>query len=87
MYRNTLSIAMLQHLIQEIQIAADDSSLKSIVLCGNGPIFSAGHNLNELVSDFCYSKMHKNIKWQYLYSRLDISVESVIINFGCNLKR
>lgn len=27
-------------------------SLKSIVLSGNGPVFSAGHNLNELVSYF-----------------------------------
>lgn len=52
MYRNTLSIAALQNLIQEIQNAGDDSSLKSIVLCGNGPVFSAGHNLNELVSYF-----------------------------------
>lgn len=41
---------MLQNLIEEIKTAGDDNSLKSIVLCGNGPVFSAGHNLNELVS-------------------------------------
>ncbi|XP_060876331.1 enoyl-CoA hydratase domain-containing protein 3, mitochondrial isoform X1 [Metopolophium dirhodum] len=46
--RNTLSIVALQHLIKEIKNAGDDLSLKSIVLCGNGPVFSAGHNLNEL---------------------------------------
>ncbi|XP_025408526.1 enoyl-CoA hydratase domain-containing protein 3, mitochondrial isoform X2 [Sipha flava] len=46
--RNTLSIALLQNLIQEIQNAGNDSSIKSIVLCGSGPVFSAGHNLNEL---------------------------------------
>lgn len=51
-YRNTLSIALLQNLIKEIQNASSDLSLKSIVLCGNGPVFSAGHNLNELVSCF-----------------------------------
>lgn len=43
---------MLEKLIEEIKKAGDDLSLKSIVLCGNGPVFSAGHNLNELVSDF-----------------------------------
>lgn len=48
--RNTLSIAMLQNLIEEIKQAGDDVSLKSIVLCADGPVFSAGHNLNELVS-------------------------------------
>lgn len=51
-YRNTLSIAMLQNLIEEIKIAEEDKSTKSIVLCGEGPVFSAGHNLNELVSSF-----------------------------------
>lgn len=55
-YRNTLSITVLQHLIEEIKKAGEDLSLKSIVLCGNGPVFSAGHNLNELVS-FCLKKM------------------------------
>jgi len=49
-YRNTLSIAALQRLIEEIKIAGDDLSLKSIVICANGPVFSAGHNLKELVS-------------------------------------
>jgi len=43
---------MLQNLIKEIQKAGDDLSIKSIVLCGNGPVFSAGHNLIELVSYF-----------------------------------
>lgn len=46
---------MLQNLIEEIKIAGDDISLKSIVLCGNGPVFSAGHNLNELVSFYIFS--------------------------------
>lgn len=46
--RNALSISVLQNLIEEIKKAGDDLSLKSIVLCGNGPVFSAGHNLNEL---------------------------------------
>lgn len=52
-YRNTLSITLLQNLIEEIKAAGDDPLLKSIVLCGNGPVFSAGHNLNELVSYSC----------------------------------
>lgn len=62
-YRNTLSITVLQHLIEEIKKAGEDLSLKSIVLCGNGPVFSAGHNLNELVS-FC---LKKNVLQSYLW--------------------
>lgn len=57
---------MLQHLIEEIKKAGDDLSLKSIVLCGNGPVFSAGHNLNELVSNF-----HE------IYSHIDILLKSL----------
>lgn len=53
-YRNTLSISLLQNLIKEIKKAGSDLSLKSIVICGNGPVFSAGHNLNELVSCFYF---------------------------------
>lgn len=54
--RNTLSIAVLQTLIEEIKKAGNDMTLKSIVLCGNGLVFSAGHNLNELVSLFILIK-------------------------------
>lgn len=57
---------MLQNLIEEIKKAGDDLSLKSIVLCGNGPVFSAGHNLNELVSYF-----------QEIYSHIDILLKSI----------
>jgi len=49
-HRNTLSIDTLQRLIEEIKTAGDDLSLKSIVLSGTGSVFSAGHNLKELVS-------------------------------------
>lgn len=63
-YRNTLSIAALQQLIEEIKNAGDDLSLKSIVLCGNGPVFSAGHNLNELVS---YNIIHMYYINNYYY--------------------
>ncbi|XP_050423509.1 enoyl-CoA hydratase domain-containing protein 3, mitochondrial [Adelges cooleyi] len=47
--RNSLSVTMLQHLINEIKNAGKNQSLKSIVINGNGPIFSAGHNLKELI--------------------------------------
>jgi len=58
-YRNTLSIVALQHLIEEIKSAGDDLSLKSIVICGDGPVFSAGHNLKELVSYNIYFLLFK----------------------------
>lgn len=65
-FRNSLSISLLQNLIEEITKAGNDTSLKSIVLYGNGPVFSAGHNLNELVSEHINYVL--NFKYYDLYN-------------------
>lgn len=41
---------MMNHLIEAINVNKDDISLRAIVLSAKGNVFSAGHNLKELVS-------------------------------------
>lgn len=46
-------------MLEEIAMnLVDDDNLRAIVLAGNGPAFSAGHDLKELVSAFVYSRCH-----------------------------
>ena len=48
-YRNALSLQMMEDLISNIAFNQDDPALRCIVLYGEGKVFSAGHNLKELV--------------------------------------
>jgi enoyl-CoA hydratase/carnithine racemase len=47
--RNALSLAMMRELEAALAAAGDDRGVRAIVLRGNGPAFSAGHDLSELV--------------------------------------
>lgn len=49
LYRNALSIGMMESLIQNITENQDKTDLRVIVIAAEGPVFSAGHNLKELV--------------------------------------
>ena len=53
-YRNALSLGMLQQLQRDLD--PDDPDLRVIVLAHVGPVFSAGHDLKELV---CRIVMHQ----------------------------
>ncbi|MGP0061341.1 MAG: enoyl-CoA hydratase [Beijerinckiaceae bacterium] len=48
--RNALSRAMLLALQDQLSAIAADGRLRAVVLAGNGPVFSAGHDLKELTS-------------------------------------
>lgn len=48
--RNALSTALLTELGHALDACAADSSIRAIVLGGNGPAFSAGHDLREIRS-------------------------------------
>lgn len=48
--RNPLSEAMLDALQLGLDEAADDASVRVIVLAANGPVFSAGHDLKEMTA-------------------------------------
>ncbi|CAH0725708.1 unnamed protein product, partial [Brenthis ino] len=46
--KNSLSLEMMNHLIDAINLNKNDTSLRAIVLSAKGNVFSAGHNLKEL---------------------------------------
>jgi enoyl-CoA hydratase/carnithine racemase len=48
--RNSLSEALLTALADELTAIAADPSVRIVVVTGNGPVFSAGHDLKELNS-------------------------------------
>lgn len=58
--RNSLSLAMMNCLIEEIKKNEDDKSLRIILLSSTGSVFSAGHNLKELSPDKSYQD-RKNV--------------------------
>ncbi|HEU5369961.1 MAG TPA: enoyl-CoA hydratase [Ktedonobacterales bacterium] len=47
--RNALSVDMMQELIDAFKTLSRDKEVRAIVLAANGPAFSAGHDLRELV--------------------------------------
>jgi enoyl-CoA hydratase/carnithine racemase len=47
--RNALSVDMMQELIDAFKSLGGDQQVRAIVLAANGPAFSAGHDLRELV--------------------------------------
>ncbi|CAB3253401.1 unnamed protein product [Arctia plantaginis] len=49
--KNSLSLDMMCHLIEAINLNKNDKSLRAIVLSAKGNVFSAGHNLKELQSN------------------------------------
>ncbi|XP_028159983.1 enoyl-CoA hydratase domain-containing protein 3, mitochondrial [Ostrinia furnacalis] len=48
--KNSLSLEMMDNLIEAINTNKDDTALRAIVLSAKGNVFSAGHNLKELQS-------------------------------------
>jgi len=48
--RNALSLAMLESIKERLTQDVDSPDLRVIILRANGPAFSSGHNLKELVS-------------------------------------
>jgi len=47
--RNALSLALMEELIEAIEEVSANPEVRAIVIEGNGPAFSAGHDLGEMV--------------------------------------
>jgi enoyl-CoA hydratase/carnithine racemase len=47
--RNALSLAMMHELIAALRELAAQPQTRVIILAGNGPVFSAGHDLSEMI--------------------------------------
>jgi enoyl-CoA hydratase/carnithine racemase len=48
--RNALSLAVMREVIDALGQVAGDASVRVLVVEGNGPVFSAGHDLSEMVA-------------------------------------
>ena len=51
-FRNALSLAMLDELKQLLTDSSDNKDVRVIILGHSGPVFSAGHDLKELVMNW-----------------------------------
>ncbi|XP_064483861.1 enoyl-CoA hydratase domain-containing protein 3, mitochondrial-like [Ornithodoros turicata] len=58
--RNVLSLQMLQELDACFQVCLSASDLRCVVIAGDGPVFSSGHDLKELHRD-TGTEMHRDI--------------------------
>ena len=47
--RNALSLELMRETIEALEELAKDRDVRAIVIEGAGPIFSAGHDLNEMI--------------------------------------
>ena len=52
--RNALSVALMAAMQEEIDKIAADARVRVVVIAGNGPAFSAGHDLREMRADTRY---------------------------------
>ena len=52
--RNALSLDMMKKITEDISRAAEDKTVRTIVLRGEGKVFSAGHNLKEMTVETSY---------------------------------
>ncbi|XP_044253330.1 enoyl-CoA hydratase domain-containing protein 3, mitochondrial isoform X2 [Tribolium madens] len=57
--RNSLSISMMENLINNIDENSANKSIRVIIITGEGPIFSAGHNLKELSPECGHAQQKK----------------------------
>lgn len=48
--RNALSLALMREVIDALGAVARDDTVRVLVIDGNGPVFSAGHDLSEMVA-------------------------------------
>lgn len=72
---------MMNYLVEAINKNKDDIALRAIVLSAKGNVFSAGHNLKELVSMPFYFNYVLVGDWQKIYSvfpNTEIAIESQI---------
>jgi enoyl-CoA hydratase/carnithine racemase len=56
--RNALSTAMMSELIAAFREVSGDAEVRAIILAANGPAFSAGHDLREMIGGTITSNRH-----------------------------
>jgi len=91
--RNALSLEMMKRITEDISRAGEDKSVRTIVLRGEGKVFSAGHNLKEMTVETSYES-HMEIfntceQMMQLVSKVPVPVIGVVTGLaaaaGCQL--
>jgi len=91
--RNALSMDMMKRITEDISRAAEDKTVRAIVLRGEGKVFSAGHNLKEMTVETSY-EYHMEIfntceKMMLLVGQVPVPVVGVVTGLaaaaGCQL--
>jgi len=58
--RNVLSLELMNDMLDKLSLVAQNLDIRVVVIRGNGPVFCAGHDLNEMVGiDFDIHHFHK----------------------------
>ena len=58
--RNALSLKLMNDMLDKLSLVAQNLDIRVAVIRGNGPVFCAGHDLNEMVGiDFDIHHFHK----------------------------
>ena len=58
--RNVLSLELMNDMLYKLSLVAQNLDIRVVVIRGNGPVFCAGHDLNEMVGiDFDIHHFHK----------------------------
>ena len=92
--RNALSLELLERLGAELDLLAKDKAIRAVVVAGNGPVFSSGHDLKEVhacsvgeadpnhLFDFCSKVMQQVVE---LPQPVICAVDGVATAAGCQL--
>lgn len=59
--RNALSLEMMTEVLAKLDVAASEEDVRVVVIRGNGPVFSAGHDIKEMVANRTDLKALRNI--------------------------
>jgi enoyl-CoA hydratase/carnithine racemase len=49
--RNALSLELMQDMLKKLHLLAEDQNIRIVVIRGNGPVFCAGHDLDEMTGN------------------------------------
>ena len=90
--RNALSVPMMRELIDALATLGSDTTVRAVILAGNGPAFSAGHDLREMIGsdeDVCQNVFavctDLMLKVQQIPQPVIAKVQGIATAAGCQL--
>ena len=75
--RNALSSALMRTLLEALEAAAADQTVRAIVIAANGPVFSAGHDLREM-TEARYARDHGKEEFSALFTQCSKLMQTIV---------